>query len=64
MMSISIILYVSIYIALLSAWTFSEALSTTALIQCRSEGLAQGPYVVARVAFEPATLWMQGSEQR
>jgi len=25
-----------------------------------SEGLAQGPYVVARVGFEPATLWRQG----
>ena len=27
-----------------------------------SEGLAQGPYVVARVWFEPATLRMQGRE--
>ena len=44
-----------------------EALPTTALILCRSlhaealqatasELLAQGPYVVARVGFEPATL--------
>ena len=27
-----------------------------------SEGLAQGPYVAARVRFEPATLRMQGTE--
>ena len=27
-----------------------------------SEGLAQGPYVAARVGFEPVTLQMQGSE--
>ena len=27
-----------------------------------SEGLAQGPYVVARVGFEPVTLLMQGTE--
>src|SRR6218665_3823865 len=27
-----------------------------------SEGLAQGPYVAARVGFEPATLRMQGTE--
>ena len=27
-----------------------------------SERLAQGPYVVARVGFEPATLWTQGTE--
>ena len=27
-----------------------------------SEGLAQGPYLVARVRFEPATLQMQGTE--
>ena len=44
----------------------SEALPTTALILCRSlhakalqatpsEGLAQGPYVVARMGFETAT---------
>ena len=44
-----------------------EALPTTALILCQSqhvkalqatasEGLAQGPYMVARVGFEPATL--------
>ena len=26
------------------------------------EGLAQGPYVAARVGFEPTTLWMQGAE--
>ena len=26
-----------------------------------SEGLAQGPYVVARVGFEPAMLGMQGT---
>ena len=27
-----------------------------------SEGLAQGPYMAARVGFEPATLWTQGNE--
>jgi len=27
-----------------------------------SEGLAQGPYVTARVGFKPATLWTQGTE--
>ena len=27
-----------------------------------SEGLAQGPYVAAKVRFKPATLWMQGTE--
>ena len=27
-----------------------------------SEGLAQGPYVAARVGFEPATLRTQGTE--
>ena len=27
-----------------------------------SEGLAQGPYVAARVEFEPVTLWTQGTE--
>ena len=27
-----------------------------------SEGLAQGPYVAARVEFEPATLQIQGTE--
>ena len=53
---------------------YSELLPTTALmILCRSwhvevllatvsEGLAQGPYVLARVRFEPATPWMQGTE--
>ena len=34
-----------------------EALHATA-----SEGLVQGPYVAARVGFEPATLWTQGTE--
>ena len=27
-----------------------------------SEGLAQGPYEVARVGFEPVTLWMEDIE--
>ena len=51
----------------------SEALPTTALIPRRSlhakvlqatasEGLAQGPYVVAGVGFEPATLRTEGTE--
>ena len=48
-------------------------LPTIVLILCRSyhaealqatviEGLAQGPYMAARVGFEPATLWAQGTE--
>ena len=51
----------------------SEALPNTALILCRSyhaealratasEGLAQGPYMAARVGFEPATLQTQGTK--
>ena len=27
-----------------------------------SEGLAQGPYMAARVGFKPVALWMQGTE--
>jgi len=27
-----------------------------------NEGLAQGPYVLVRVGFEPATLWTKGAE--
>jgi len=27
-----------------------------------SEGLAQGPYVVARVWFKPVTFWTQGTK--
>jgi len=53
--------------------SLSEAFPTTALILCRSyhakvlqatvsEGLAQGPYVVARVRFKPATLWTEGTK--
>ena len=52
---------------------YSEALPTTALLLCRSqhtealqatvsEGLAQGPYVAARLGFEPATFRMQATE--
>ena len=62
-----------IYIAPLQVLFYSEALPTTIVILCRSlhaealqttvsEGLTQGPYVAARVGFEPATLWMQGTE--
>ena len=51
----------------------SEALPTTALIlrwsECAkalqataSEGLAQGPYVAARVGFEPATFRTEGTK--
>ena len=55
--------------------SFSEALTTTALILCRSqhaeallatasEGLSQGPcgHVAAGVGFEPATLRMEGAK--
>jgi len=29
-----------------------------------SEGLAQGPYMVARARFEPTTLWTKGAESK
>src|SRR6218665_310699 len=62
-----------ISIAPLQVHYYSEELPTTALILCRSqhtkalqatvsEGLAQGPYVAARVGFKPATLQMQDTE--
>ena len=62
-----------IYITLLQVHYHSGALPTTALILYRSyhaealqatasEGLAQGPYLAARVEFEPATLQVQGTE--
>jgi len=35
----------------------AEALQATVC-----DGLAQGPYVVARVGFEPAAFWMQGTK--
>jgi len=65
------ILYISI--APLQVHCYSEALLTKASILCWSqhtevlqatvsEGLAQGPYVAARVLFEPVTFWMQGTE--
>ena len=52
---------------------YSEALPTTALIMCHSqhaeaqqatvsEGLAQGPYVSARVGFEQAAILAQSTE--
>jgi len=55
-----------ISIAPLQVHYYSEALLTSALILClsyhpkalqatTSEGLAQGPYMAARVGFEPAT---------
>ena len=55
-----------------SACKLRQALPTTASIavvgsaseiqykRTASEGLAQGPYMVARVGFEPATLRMEG----
>src|SRR6218665_1974849 len=62
-----------ISIAPLQVHYYSEALPTAALILCQSkhakalqttvsEGLAQGPYVAARVGFRPATLRTQGTE--
>ena len=62
-----------ISIAPLQVHYYSEALQTIALILFKfwvnmlkcyvlatmSEGLAQGPYMVARVGFEPATFWTQ-----
>src|SRR6218665_1303514 len=32
------------------------------LLATTSEGLAQGPYIAARVGFEPVTFWTQGTE--
>ena len=43
--------------------SLSEALLTTALLLApASEELAQGPYVVTTVRFEPATLFVQDTE--
>jgi len=62
-----IVLYLSISIALLTAWAFQKRSRPQQLILCRglhakalqttaSEGLAQSPYVADRAGFEPATL--------
>jgi len=32
------------------------------ILATTSEGLAQGPYMAARMGFEHANLWMQGTE--
>jgi len=60
---------------LLQVHYYSEALPTTTLTLCRSEhakalqaamtkGLAKGPYVAARVGFEPATFQTQGTKPK
>src|SRR6218665_2401911 len=65
------VLYLSISIALLTARAFQKRSRPQQLRLCRSlraealqvivsEGLAQGPYVVARVGFEPMTIWLKG----
>ena len=66
------IVFIHFYSASLSM-SHSEEVPTTGLILCRSkyteavrttasEGLAQGPYVAAKVGFEPATLQTEGTE--
>src|SRR6218665_4105573 len=57
-----------IFIALRQVHCYSEALPTTELIHLKalhattSEGLDQGPCAAARVGFDPAPLWTQGTE--
>src|SRR6218665_3879652 len=69
--SCCVVLYSSISIALLTARVFQKRSQPQQLTLCRSlhaealeatasEGLAQGPYVVARAGFEPLTLWSKG----
>ena len=59
-----IVLYLTISIALLTAWAFQKCSRPQQLMLCRSlhnkalqaiasEGLAQGPYMAARAWFEP-----------
>ena len=66
-----IILHLFISIALLTAWAFQKrsrpqqltvcwSLHAKALQATASEGLAHGPYMVARAGFEPATLRSKG----
>ena len=66
-----IVLYLSIFIALLTAWAFQKRSRPQQLTLCRSlhaealqaiagKGLAQGPYMAARAGFEPTTLWLNG----
>ena len=55
-MKVGIVLYLSISIALLTAYSLhAEALHATV-----SEGLAQGPYMAARAVFEPTALRPKG----
>ena len=69
--STSIVLYLSISIALLTAWVFQKRSRPQQLTLCRSlhaealqatasEGLAQGPYVASRAGFEHTTLRFKG----
>src|SRR6218665_993689 len=64
--SCCVVLYSSISIALLTARVFQDRSQPQQLTLCRSlhaealeatvsEGLAQGPYVVARAGFDPTT---------
>ena len=67
----SVVLYLSISIALLTVWAFQQRSRPQQLTLCQSwharalqatvsEELAQGPYVAARVGFEPTTRWSKG----
>src|SRR6218665_2579379 len=69
--SCCVVLYSSISIALLTARVFQDRSQPQHLTHCRSlhaealqatvsEGLAQGPYVVARAGFKPTTLRLKG----
>ena len=66
-----IALYLSISVALLTAWAFQKCSRPQQMTQCRSlhaeelqatvsEGLPQGPYVAAKAGFEPTTLQSKG----
>ena len=70
-MEYCIVLYLSISKAFLMAWAFQKRSRPQQLTLCRglhaeapqvttSKGLAQGPYVVAKGEFEPATLRSKG----
>ena len=70
--STDIVLYLSISTALLTALAYQKCSQPQQLTLCQSlhakalhatsEGLAQGPYMVARAGFEPATLRLKGMD--
>ena len=67
------VLYLSIFIALLTAWAFQKRFRPQQLTLCQSlhaealqatvsEELAQDPYMAARSGFKSTTLWSTGIE--